>query len=77
MRGIRETKWVDMSKAFLYLATVLVILGANSLGQIGVVANGSVQLHSSMDSKYRVGDVWEYKSRHGEERSKFTVVKVE
>lgn len=30
-----------------------------------------------MDPKYQVGDIWEYKTRTGEEGSKFTVVKVE
>lgn len=33
--------------------------------------------NSGYDSKYRVGDVWEYDTRGGEKRSRFVVVKVE
>ena len=70
----------DVSKRFLSVLAVLsafVVLGGDSPGQIGMVPNVPVQLQAFRDSKYHVGDGWEYKSRRGEERSRFTVVKVE
>jgi hypothetical protein len=45
--------------------------------QIGVLPAQSGNLRSTTDSRYRAGDVWEYTTRHGEEQSRLTIVKVE
>ena len=45
--------------------------------QIGALPTDNVGLRSSTDSTYRVGDVWEYRARSGEQASKFTVVKID
>jgi hypothetical protein len=59
------------------IATCVVLLHSHPFGQIGVVPTGAGRLESISDSKYRVGDLWEYRTRSGEEHSRFTVVKVE
>src|SRR5580698_1421801 len=46
-------------------------------GQIGVTPHSPVELKPSSDPKFQVGEVWEYQTRPGEERSRFIVVKVE
>jgi hypothetical protein len=36
-----------------------------------------VTLKDATDERFRVGDVWEYETRKGEERSRLTIVKVD
>ncbi len=64
-------------RSFLALFSALVLLNVKSGGQIGVVPNGDTQVQATADPTYRVGDIWEYETRGGGERSKFVVVKVE
>jgi hypothetical protein len=56
---------------------VLFVRYSASHGQIGALPVGVTDLHIATDSKYQVGDVWEYKTLAGEERSRFTVVKID
>ena len=51
-------------------------LGAAS-AQIGVLPQEDTTLHEASDDKFKVGDVWEYATREGEEKSALTVLKVE
>lgn len=60
-----------------FVAIVVFMMNVAWSRQIGVVPNGDIQLKAAVDPRYHVGDVWEYKTRRGEERSRFTVVKVE
>ena len=45
--------------------------------QIGVIPKGEVRLDESKDQKFQVGDIWEYKTRPGEERSRITILRIE
>ncbi len=56
---------------------LLCLVQCSSQNSIGWAPDGNIQLSEVADSKYRVGDVWQYESRHGEEASRFIVVKTE
>lgn len=45
--------------------------------QIGALPARGGNLQTANDSKYRVGDVWEYVTRSGEEQSRLTIVKID
>jgi hypothetical protein len=61
----------------LGVLSAVVLLDSHSTGQIGVLPKGDVRLRAVTDPKYSVGDVWEYKTRAGEEHSRLTVLKIE
>jgi hypothetical protein len=60
-----------------FIAIFVLSLSVACSGQIGVVPKGEIQLKAVADPRYHVGDVWEYRTRRGEEQSRFTVVKAE
>ena len=45
--------------------------------QIGVRPKNDVTLKQTTDEKFRVGDVWEYQTRKGEERSRITILRID
>ena len=58
-------------------ASALITLPAAVDAQIGVIPKGEVRLDESKDQKFQVGDIWEYKTRPGEERSRITILRIE
>jgi hypothetical protein len=48
-----------------------------ALAQLGVLPKNDVTLKDATDDKFRVGDVWEYETRKGEEHSRLTIVKID
>ena len=60
---------------FSYLATAFLCLEMHA--QIGVMPKKDVTLKRITDEKFRVGDVWEYQTRRGEERSRITILRVD
>jgi hypothetical protein len=45
--------------------------------QIGVRPKNDVTLKQTTDEKFRAGDVWEYQTRKGEERSRITILRID
>lgn len=45
--------------------------------QVGVLPKKDVTLKEIADEKFRVGDVWEYQTRQGEEHSRITILRVD
>jgi len=45
--------------------------------QVGVLPTKDVTLKESTDEKFKVGDVWEYQTRKGEEHSRITILRVD
>ena len=50
---------------------------STTAAQIGVVPEKDTTLQDATDEKFKVGDVWEYATREGEEKSTITILKVE
>jgi hypothetical protein len=46
-------------------------------GQIGILPKKDVSLRDATDAKFKVGDVWEYTTRQGEEKSTLTILKID
>jgi hypothetical protein len=61
---------------FFCLATIG-ILSLTASAQIGVLPKSDVRLKEATDPKFHVGDVWEYKTRPGEEHSRLTIVRID
>jgi hypothetical protein len=51
------------------------VVGANP--QVGILPKKDATLKESTDEKFRVGDVWEYQTRKGEEHSRITILRVD
>jgi hypothetical protein len=65
-------------KSLLFLMTgTVALLCAGARAQVGVLPKNDTQLTDASDPKFHVGDVWEYKTRSGEENSRLTVVKID
>jgi hypothetical protein len=60
---------------FLCLITALLCVGLYA--QVGILPKKNVTLKQATDEKFRVGDVWEYQTRKGEERSRITIVRID
>jgi hypothetical protein len=45
--------------------------------QVGVAPKKDISLKQTTDEKFRVGDVWEYQTRKGEERSRATILRID
>jgi hypothetical protein len=45
--------------------------------QVGVLPKKDITLKQITDEKFRVGDVWDYQTRKGEERSRVTVLRID
>src|SRR5437870_13231041 len=65
-------------KSFLLSwATITVFCCIHAPAQVGVLPKKDVSLTDATDDKFRVGNVWEYETRKGEERSRLTILKVD
>ncbi len=64
-------------KAFLLSCAVFTLFCLGALAQIGVLPKNDVTLKDTTDDEFRVGDVWDYKTRKGEEQSRLTIVKID
>src|SRR5262249_54834255 len=56
---------------------LLFISTASALSQVGALPSTDVSLKKVSDQKFHVGDVWEYLTRPGEERSRLTILRVD
>ena len=59
------------------LVFTLVLQFVAPAAQIGALSARGGNLQTTTDPKYRVGDVWEYTTRRGEEQSRLTIVKID
>lgn len=66
---------IEKSTLFSYVATVFLCLGMYA--QVGVLPKKDVSLKHTTDEKFQVGDVWQYQTRKGEERSRITILRVD
>jgi hypothetical protein len=65
-------------RSLLFLITgAVALLCAGAQAQVGVLSKNDTRLSDASDPKFHVGDVWEYKTRSGEENSRLTVVKID
>jgi hypothetical protein len=64
-------------KAFLFSCAVGALFCPVAPAQIGVKPKNDVTLRNATDDKFRIGDIWEYETRKGEEHSKLTIVKID
>ncbi|HWY70344.1 MAG TPA: hypothetical protein VNX88_16870 [Terriglobales bacterium] len=63
--------------SFILVFATIAVLAVSGLAQVGVLPKGDVRLKQAIDSKFRVGDIWGYKTRPGEEGSRLVVVRVD
>jgi len=68
---------MTLPKSFTILAEVCVLLCAGMQAQIGVLPKNDTRLSDASDPKFHVGELWEYKTRSGEESSRLIVVKID
>jgi hypothetical protein len=68
---------MNIRKAFLFSYALLALFCLAVLAQVGLAPKNDVTLKDATDNKFRVGDVWEYETRKGEERSRLTIVKID
>jgi len=66
---------IHKSSLFSRVAMALLCLVVNA--QVGVMPKKDVTLKQITYEKFRVGDVWAYQTRKGEERSRITIVRVD
>lgn len=59
----------------MWVAMALACIGLRA--QVGVLPKKDVTLKEIADEKFRVGDVWEYQTRQGEEHSRITILRVD
>jgi hypothetical protein len=64
------------AKHWLLAVTILLVVASPVIAQIGVLPQKDTTLRDATDEKFRVGDVWEYATRKGDEESRVTIVKV-
>jgi hypothetical protein len=64
-------------KQSLLAAAILLMCANAASAQVGVLPQKDTTLQDARDEKFKVGDVWEYETRKGEERSTITIVKVD
>jgi hypothetical protein len=65
-------------RALAFLAmSALAVSPTKVAAQIGALPTGDVRLDESKDSKFHVGDIWQYKTRPAEERSRITILRIE
>src|SRR6266404_426854 len=61
----------------LLIAVVAFAFSGTAVAQIGVAPKKDTTLQDATDAKFKPGDVWEYTTREGEERSTLTILKVD
>jgi hypothetical protein len=64
-------------KQSFIVVTILLACASAVSAQIAVLPQKDTTLRGATDEKFRVGDVWEYQTREGEEKSTLTIVKVD
>ena len=66
-------------KAALLSALLFACIGtsSSSAAQIGILPKKDTTLKDATDSKFHVGDVWQYKTRPGEETSRLIIAKID
>ena len=67
---------MKIQKSTFFLCVVTALLCVGIYAQVGVLPKKDVTLKQATDEKFRVGDVWEYQTRKGEERSRITIVRI-
>jgi hypothetical protein len=65
------------TRKWLLGAILSVGLMSTAVAQIGILPKKDTTLIDGTDSKFKVGDVWEYATRSGEEQSTLTILKVD
>jgi hypothetical protein len=60
-----------------FIAAVVFAFSGTAVAQIGVAPKSDTSLQDATDTKFKPGDVWEYMTREGEERSTLTILKVD
>jgi hypothetical protein len=68
---------MTLRKSVIVLIGVAVLVCAALEAQIGALPTSDTRLNDASDPKFHVGDVWEYKTRAGEENATLTVVKID
>lgn len=63
---------MKIQKSLIFLSLAVALLCVGIYAQVGVLPKNDVTLNQATDEKFRVGDVWEYQTRKGEERSRVT-----
>jgi hypothetical protein len=61
----------------LALACLVALTAAAASAQIGVLPTKDFTVTETHDSRFSVGDVWEYHTREGEEHSRVTIVRLD
>lgn len=64
-------------KGRLALLLGLIVVPGSVLAQIGLAPKNDFRLEAATDTKFRVGDVWEYDNRPGESSSRVTILKID
>ena len=64
-------------RKFLILSLSVAAFSLTAFGQVGVLPKNDVRLKEVTDPKFHIGDVWEYKTRSGEEHSRLTILRIE
>ena len=68
---------MTLYKSLTILVGVLSLLCGGIRAQIGALPRNDIQLSDTSDPKFHVGDMWEYKTRLGEENSRLIVVRID
>jgi len=68
---------MEFRKSLISIFASIAILTVAARSQVGALPKNDVRLKDATDPKFRVGDVWEYKTRPGEEHSRLTIVKID
>jgi len=66
---------ISKSHFFSFAGVAFLVLAATA--QVGVLPKRDVRLKEASDPTFRIGDLWEYKTRPGEEQSRLTVLKID
>jgi hypothetical protein len=74
---IKMQKVINVSATAARMCLTGFFICLHVAGQIGALPAGTDHLQIVMDPKFHVGDIWEYKTRSGEENSRLIVVRVE
>jgi len=62
----------------LALSILTVLVGCSTASaQIGSLPKKDASLREGVDAKFKVGDVWEYTTRKGEEKSTLVILKID
>ena len=68
---------MKLQKATLFSGVATALLCFGTYAQVGVAPKKDVSLKQTTDERFRVGDVWEYQTRKGEERSRATILRID